>query len=138
MELCLFRGKIFRYWAQKSEYEKKLMHQEIMNLTHNVFGNDIFNAIRMTACNFWGLAGFFPDVIASSFDSFILGKIANGWHPNFFLDKNVKSTIDKCIAKKEQERKLEMAQKCFKGVGRNALYPCGSGKKFKNCHSKGL
>lgn len=133
-----FQGKIFRYWVQKSEYEEKLMRQEIMNLTHNVFGNNISNAIRMTACNLLGLAGFLPGVIASGFDSFILGKIANGWHPNFFLDNNVKSTIDKCIAKKEQEQKLEMARKYFKGVGRNDTCPCGSGKKFKYCHGKGL
>jgi len=29
-------------------------------------------------------------------------------------------------------------KKAFEGVGRNDLCPCGSGKKFKNCHGKSL
>lgn len=133
-----FQGKIFRYWAQNSKYEEKLMRQEVMNLVHNVLGNSISNTIRMFACNLVGLAGFLPGVISSSIDSFILGKVANGWHPNFFLDDKVKSLIDKCIMANEEDRKRELAQSCFKGVGRNDLCPCGSGNKFKKCHGKNL
>lgn len=131
-----FQGKIFRYWAQSIEYDEKLMRQEIMSLVHNALGNNISNAIRMLACNFIGLTGFVPGTLASCIDSFILNKIANGWHPNFFLDNKVKNMLDKCIAIKEQEQKKKLAQYCFKDIGRNDPCPCGSKKKFKYCHGK--
>jgi preprotein translocase subunit SecA len=35
-----------------------------------------------------------------------------------------------------QEKVETKAEDPFKGVGRNQLCPCGSGKKFKNCHGK--
>lgn len=133
-----FQGKIFRYWAQNTEYEENLMRQEVMNSVHNVLGNSISNAIRMVGCNLLGLAGFLPGVMASSIDSFILSKVANGWHPNFFLDNKVKHMIDKCIETKEEEQKRELLRSSFKGIGRNVLCPCGSGRKFKKCHGKNL
>lgn len=129
-----FHGKIFRYWAQTTEYDEKLMRQEVMNLTRDILGSKMSNTIRLITFNLVGIAGFIPGVISSAFDSFILNKIAKGWHPNFFLDKKVKAVIDKCIARKEQEHRRELAQLTFKGVGRNDSCPCGSGKKFKKCH----
>lgn len=133
-----FHGKIFRYWLQNTQYEENLMRKEIMNSVHNILGDRISNTIRMVFSNLIGISGFLPGVISSIFDSFILDKIAKGWHPNFFLDDKLKSMIDKCISDKEEERKREMAQFHFKGIGRNEPCPCGSGKKFKRCHGRYL
>lgn len=85
-----FHAKIFRYWLKNSEYEEQLIRQEIMNSVHNVLGSTISNCLRMLACNLIGITGFLPGVLASAADSFILGKIAEGWHPNFFLTTNLK------------------------------------------------
>jgi preprotein translocase subunit SecA len=40
-------------------------------------------------------------------------------------------------AKRTPYRKSESTDP-YAGVGRNDPCPCGSGKKFKNCHGKGL
>ncbi len=133
-----FHGKIFRYWLQNTQYEEDLMRKEIMNSVQNILGSNASNMIRFGACSLVGIGGFVQGAIASSFDSFILEKISKGWHPNFFLDNKLKSMIDKCIASKEQAQKRELIQERFKGVGRNELCPCGSGKKFKKCHGKNL
>lgn len=133
-----FQGKIFRYWLQNTHYEENLMRKEIMNSVHNILGSRVSNTIRMVGSNLMGIAGFLPGLISSSFDSFILEKIAKGWHPNFFLDDKLKSMIDKCISDKEEERKRELVQSRFKGVGRNDTCPCGSEKKFKRCHGNKL
>jgi len=133
-----FQGKIFRYWANKSVYDEKLMRQEIMNSIHNVLGTKCMKPIRMLACNLVGIAGFIPGIAASAFDSYILDKISKGWHPNFFLDDKLKKMIDDCIEKEERETKKKKRDEIFKGVGRNDPCPCGSGKKFKRCHGKDL
>ena len=85
-----------------------------------------------------GLFSTISGVAASAFDSFILNKVAQGWHPNFFLDDNVKATIDAKIKENEEDAKEAVRQERFKGVGRNDPCPCGSGKKFKKCHGKGF
>ena len=90
----------------------------------------------MLSCNLVGLAGFFPGIVASAFDSFVMGKVANGWHPNLFLDNNLKSLIDKKILAENDRIKQMELQSRFKGVGRNDPCPCGSGKKFKKCHGR--
>lgn len=133
-----FQGKIFRYWLQNTKYEEELMRKEIMNSVHNVLGNRISNTVRMIGTSLIGIAGFFPGVISSSFDSFVLQRISKGWHPNFFLDDKLKAMIDKSISIKEDKRKKELAQARFKGIGRNEPCPCGSGKKFKKCHGKNI
>lgn len=132
------QGKLFRYWALKDGYEEALMQQDIMNSVHNVLGTKLSNAVRFVACNALGLLSSVSGVVASAFDSFILNKVAQGWHPNFFLDDNVKVTIDARIKEKEEEAKEALILERFKGVGRNDPCPCGSGKKFKKCHGKDL
>lgn len=131
-----FNGKMFRYWAKMDNYEESQMRKDIMNSVHNVLGSKVSQTVRMLSCNLVGLAGFLPGVVSSAFDSFVMGKIANGWHPNFFLDDNLKVLIDnKVSAENERKKQMELEAR-FKGVGRNDLCPCGSGKKFKNCHGK--
>lgn len=132
------QGKLFRYWAMNDEYDEAQMQMDIMNSVHTVLGSKLSGAIRFVACSALGLVSSIPGIAASAIDSFILNKILNGWHPNFFLDDKVKERIDKCIQEKEDDAKKALLIERFKGVGRNEPCPCGSGKKFKQCHGKGL
>ena len=132
------QGKLFRYWAMNDEYDEAQMQMDIMNSVHTVLGAKLSGAIRFVACSALGLVSSIPGIAASAIDSFILNKILNGWHPNFFLDDKVKERIDKCIQEKEDDAKKALLLERFKGVGRNEPCPCGSEKKFKQCHGKGL
>lgn len=132
------QGKIFRYWAMHDDYDEAQMQKDIMNSVHTVLGSKISGFIRFLVCSSIGIVDTCSGIIASAFDSFVLNKIAQGWHPNFFLDDKVKESIDKCIKKKEKEEKEALLCERFKGVRRNDPCPCGSGKKFKNCHGKEL
>lgn len=130
------QGKIFRSWAAHDDYDEAQMQMDIMNSVHTVLGSKISGVIRFVTCNAIGLFSPVLGVAASAFDSFILNKVVQGWHPNFFLDNKVKERIDKCIKEKEKEEKEALLRERFKGVERNEPCPCGSGKKFKNCHGK--
>ena len=132
------QGKIFRSWAVHDDYDETQMQMDIMNSVHSLLGSKISGAIRFVTCNAIGLISSVTGVAVSAFDSFILNKVVQGWHPNFFLDDKVKERIDKCIKEKEQEEKEALLRERFKGVGRNEPCPCGSGKKFKRCHGKDL
>ena len=131
-----FQGKIFRYWAKQSAYDEDLMRKEIMNSVDNILGFKLINPIRMLACNIIGLLGFIPGLVASAVDGYILNAISKGWHPNFFLDDKLKKMIDECVKKEERIAKIRMRDETFKGIGRNEPCPCGSGKKYKECHGK--
>lgn len=130
------QGQLFRYWALNNSYEEAQMQRDIMNSVHSIIGSKLSNAIRFIACNAVGFFSNVAGVAAAAFDSFILDTIAKGWHPNFFLDDKIRDTIDKCIKNKEEEEKKVLLRERFKGIGRNDLCPCGSGKKFKHCHGK--
>lgn len=132
------QGRIFRFWAMNDEYDEEQMQKDIMNSVHTALGTKLSGAIRFITCNAIGLFSTLSGIAASAFDSFILNKVASGWHPDFFLDDKVKARIDKCIKEKEKEERQELLRHRFKGVGRNEPCPCGSGKKFKNCHGKNL
>ena len=130
------QGQLFRYWAMKDGYLEAQMQKDIMNTVHTVLGSKMSSAIRFVTCSAVGLLSTVPGISVAAFDSFILNRIAQGWHPNFFLDDKVKDTIDRCIKSKEEEEKDALSRERFKGVGRNDPCPCGSGKKFKHCHGK--
>ncbi len=132
------QGKLFRYWALKDTYDEAEMQKDIMNSVHTVLGSKISGAIRFMTCSAIGLFNTALGIVASAIDSFILNRILQGWHPNFFLDDKVKERIDECIKEKEKEAQKELLRERFKGVGRNDPCPCGSGKKFKRCHGKDL
>lgn len=131
-----YNGKLFRYWMNNNEYEEAHMRTDIMNSTSNVLGKSVSQIIRLVSCNLLGCFGFIPGLAASAFDSYILNKMASGWHPNFFLDDRVKSTIDVSIKRHENDKKRVKYSKLFQGVNRNDKCPCGSGLKFKKCHGK--
>ena len=132
------QGKLFRYWAMKDAYDEAEMQKDIMNSVHTVLGSKISGAIRFAACSAIGVFNTVSGIAASATDSFILNRILQGWHPNFFLDDKVKERIDECINVKEKEAQKVLLRERFKGVGRNDPCPCGSGKKFKRCHGKDL
>lgn len=132
------QGKFFRYWAMKDAYDEAEMQKDIMNSVHTLLGSKISGAIRFVACSAIGLFGSLPGIAASAIDSFILNRILQGWHPNFFLDDKMKERIDECINEKEKEEQKALLRERFKDVGRNDPCPCGSGKKFKWCHGKDL
>ena len=130
------QGKLFRYWTMADDYEENQMQEDIMNSVHTVLGSKISSAIRFMACNAVGVVSTIPGVAISAIDSFIISKIVQGWHPNFFLDDKLKNRIDQRIKDKKDEAKEALRKERFKGVGRNNLCPCGSGKKFKHCCGK--
>lgn len=132
------QGRIFRFWAMNDDYDEEQMQKDIMNSVHTVLGTKLSGAIRFITCNAIGIFSTLSGIAASAFDSYILSKVASGWHPNFFLDDKVKARIDKCINEKEKAEKQELLLQRFKGIGRNDPCPCGSGKKFKNCHGRDL
>ncbi len=132
------QGKLYRFWAMKDAYDEADMQKDIMNSVYTVLGSKISGAIRFGACCAIGMFSPTSGIAASAIDSFILNRILQGWHPNFFLDDKVKDRIDECIKEKEKEAQEALLRERFKGVGRNDPCPCGSGKKFKQCHGKDL
>lgn len=132
------QGNLYRFWAMKDAYDEAEMQKDIMNSVHTVLGSKISGAIRFGACCAIGMFSPTSGIAASAVDSFILNRILQGWHPNFFLDDKVKDRIDECIKEKEKEAQEALLRERFKGVGRNDPCPCGSGKKFKQCHGKDL
>lgn len=133
-----FQGKMFRYWNKLDNYEETELRKDVMNSVHNVLGSKLSNAVRFITTNVVGLCGFIPGLAASAFDSYIISKIAKGWHPNFFLDDKLKNLIERRIEVHEREEKAKLIREQFKGVRPNDPCPCGSGKKFKKCHGKFL
>lgn len=131
-------GKIFRRWIQEQGYDETQMRKEVMNSVSCFFGSSVSQAIRMLACNFVSIAGFFPGLTASVIDHAVFDRILKGWHPNFFLDDGLKSMIDQKVAQDKRNHEIELIKSRFRGVGRNDFCPCGSGKKFKKCHGKDL
>lgn len=131
------QGRLFRYWAKADAYEEAQMRQDVMNSVHSVLGGRVGSVIRMLACTLVGIGGVLPGLIASATDSLIVNEIVRGWHPNMFLDNKLKKLIDAKIDQQAKARLQAEAALRFKGVGRNDPCPCGSGKKFKNCHGKG-
>lgn len=131
-----YNGKLFRYWMNQDSYEESEIRADIMNTTTNVLGKNISQLIRLVSCNLLGCFGFVPGIAASALDSFILNKMASGWHPNFFLDDIVKTTIDESISRHEDIEKRGKYSKLFHNINRNDLCPCGSGLKFKKCHGR--
>ncbi len=129
-------GRQFRYWAKRNEYEEELMHQEVMNSVQTVLGSRISLVGRALACSIFGIMGFVPGLMASLMDSFVINEIARGWHPNLFLDEKLKALLDTRIAEHQKALQKEAIASRFIGVNRNDPCPCGSGKKFKNCHGK--
>lgn len=131
-----FNGRLFRYWMNQNAYEDSEMIADIMNSTSGVIGSKASQILRLVSCNLLGIFGFVPGIVASAIDSFILNKMAMGWHPNFFLDDRVKKIVDESIRRQEEKEKRSKYSNLFQGINRNDKCPCGSGLKFKKCHGR--
>lgn len=132
------QNKLFRYWCSTDRYEEDLMRKDIMNSAAGVMASGLGNSLRFLACTAVGLAGFLPGTLFSALDSFVLDKVLKGWHPNLFLDNKLGKMLNQCVATRDEEIRKERVRQQFKDVQRNDPCPCGSGKKFKHCHGKGL
>lgn len=77
-------------------------------------------------------------IVSSAIENFFISKILEGWNPNLFLDDILSKKLN-ALEKKfdlEQERRIIVDR--FKGIQRNDLCPCQSGKKFKKCHGANI
>ena len=125
----------FRQWINSSNYDIATLEKDILSSNKKIT-NKYIKFIRWTVPNAIGL--LLPAVgISTSFvDSYIIGKLMSGWHPNFFMDDILKKLIDKKIESHNKIEREMSIKKRFPKTGRNDSCPCGSNKKFKNCCGK--
>lgn len=127
-----FNGKKFRLWLKEVNYDQTEISKQLMssNLGFNI---NLSRRLRFVATNAIGFVNPVASIATSFVDSFIIDKILNGWHPNFFLDNTLKNLIDKKILEHSQNQKKAFIKKRAPKTGRNDPCPCGSTKKFKKC-----
>lgn len=127
-----FNGTLFRKWFASEGYDEKEVIKKLINNENKE--NSVSKFVRFLYPN---IAGIFNPVLgaaSSAFDSYIVGKVLNGWKPSLFLDDVLKRNVDEKVKMFEMKKKREQFVKRFGSVGRNDLCPCQSGKKFKKCH----
>ena len=128
-----FNGKKFRVWLHENDYDQTEIIRQLMANTGSINLN-VSKGIRFLVSNSIGLINPMAGIASAVVDSYLIDKILDGWHPNFFLDNTLKSQIDKKIQEYELKKRNESIKKAFPKTGRNDPCPCGSGKKFKKCH----
>lgn len=125
-----FHSTLFKEWYHRERRDKDKVIKELLN--QSTIGAKQ-KLLRSTATTVVGLLGPIQSIAANYADSYIAEKIFSGWHPNLFLDQNLRTFIDKKITNHEQQLKAEKIRKRFPGTRRNDKCPCGSGIKFKKC-----
>jgi len=133
-----FDGKKFRLWYKESGWDKKLVYKELMSFNSSIASENWVKIIRWI---YPKMVGLFTNGIAgvgtAAFDTFIVGKLLKGWHPNFFLDNKLTNHIDsEIINHKISLSESRTYKRLGMKVGRNEKCPCQSGKKLKNCCGK--
>ena len=131
-----FQGKLFRYWTASENFDESEMQKEIMNTCENVLGKYLSNSLRFVGTQVLGVIDPVLGFISSSADSFVIDKILKGWHPNFFLDDKLRVIAEKCNDTACNLKTKALIQARLGEVPSDAPCPCGSGKKFKECHGK--
>ncbi|MCA0763119.1 YecA family protein [Vibrio vulnificus] len=127
-----FNGTIFRKWFASENYDEKEVVRTLINNESKEKSMSKF--IRFLYPNIAGILNPVLGAASSAFDSYIVGKVLDGWKPSLFLDDVLKRNIDEKVRIFEMKKKREQFVKRFGSVGRNDLCPCQSGKKFKKCH----
>jgi len=127
-----FNGKKFRKWLEDVNYQEDEVTKALMNNTPGIKAK----GLRFLVTNTIGLINPVAGIVTSAVDSFIVDKLLNSWHPNFFLDDILGKQIDGKISQFESQKRVEYIRSKFANSSRNDLCPCGSGKKFKRCHGK--
>ncbi|WPC72879.1 YecA family protein [Vibrio porteresiae] len=121
----------FRKWIKSIDYNEDDFYKELLNSTSS---SSLSKITRFLYPNIIGAFNPLLGIAASFSDSFILDRIYKNWHPNIFLDDILSKKIIKIEGDYEKMIKRKEIKKYFNSVNRNDKCPCGSGKKFKNCH----
>lgn len=132
------QNKKFRSWVNQKGNNSYEMQRDIMNSAESILDKPITKAVRFVITNVLSCYEPTNGLLTSTIDSFIIDKLFKTWHPNIFLDNELKKMIDKSIKKADEETRRRKIEELFANVGRNELCPCGSGKKFKKCHGANL
>lgn len=126
-----FNSKLFRNWFANPDVSEQDIYYELLK-EHGL--NLKINLLKWILPTIIGVINTPLGVAASSVENFFISKILQGWNPNLFLDDVLgkKLTQLENNFKIQEERKIILER--FKGIQRNELCPCQSGKKFKKCH----
>ncbi|MCX0334026.1 SEC-C domain-containing protein [Acinetobacter radioresistens] len=126
-----FNSKLFRNWFANPDVSEQDIYYELLK-EHGL--NLKINLLKWIVPTIIGVINTPLGVAASSVENFFISKILQGWNPNLFLDNVLgkKLTQLENNFKIQEERKIILER--FKGIQRNELCPCQSGKKFKKCH----
>lgn len=125
-------GGLFRQWYASTDYDENTVLSLLIQ--KGVKESVLRKLARIVYPNLIGIINPIAGVAAEVVDSFIVGKLLEGWSPSLFLDDVLKNSVDRQIAIAEESQKRKEIIARFGKVDRNALCPCQSGKKFKNCH----
>lgn len=127
-----FSGGLFRQWYSSTDYSEEIILRTLVD--KGVKESPLRKFARVIYPNVVGLIGPLAGLAASAVDSYIVGRLLEGWNPSLFLDDVFKQKIDQYIASAEASEKRKLITQRFGKVNRNDSCPCQSGKKFKNCH----
>lgn len=126
-----FNSKLFRNWFTNPDISEQEIYYELMK-KHEI--NFQMNFIKWLVPTIIGIINTPLGVVASAVDNYFISKILQGWNPNLFLDDVLGKKLNKLEDQFNLEKEREIILQRFKGIERNALCPCQSGKKFKKCH----
>jgi hypothetical protein len=127
-------GKKFREWLDDANYNKSEVYKQIMSSKKDITDKMMTKLVRWIYPKLIGMANPSLGLIVSAVDSFILGKMLKGWHPNFFLDDVLSKKLNEMLKENQETIKRKKIQSNFgRDISRNDKCPCGSMKKYKNC-----
>jgi len=126
-----FDSQLFRYWFLNADNsDEEIFYQLLKNHKTNI----ATNLIKWIIPTIIGVLNTPLGIASSAVENFFISKILQGWHPNFFLDDVLSNKLNNLEGKFEFEKKSKIIRERVKGIQRNDLCPCQSGKKFKKCH----
>jgi len=128
-------GKIFRSWFKSVNYDENEVFEKLLSSSRSIRDNIKWRLFSWIAPTAIGLASPVLGII-SSISSSLTESLLTSWHPNMFLDKILKKTIDAHINDFKTKEEHERYKMQFPKIGRNDPCPCNSGKKYKNCHGR--
>lgn len=105
-----FHGKRFREWCEERKYDKDEIEKGLFTSGDSLY-------IRIPKLMRWVIpetVGAIAQPIGfalSAAESFLLDKVLNKWHPNLFLDNELKRSIDRKVADYEKLRRQGERQK---------------------------
>lgn len=132
-----FSGKKFRNWFNSSDYNQPEIYRQLLKGPKKTTNAMLTRFIRWSFTNLIGIIDPISGIAASTVDSFVVNKILNGWHPNFFLDDVLDDKIQSILKEQEKiNRRKKIELKFGNKIRRNDECPCKSGLKYKKCCMK--